>query len=85
MVYGGEEVPELGIILDKVETTYIDEVESKIEKLKFIDAHTIKTSTTHKQPGGLKTGLNLYKYQLDAVSWMKSIENNSEGEHEIDV
>jgi hypothetical protein len=34
--------------------------------------------TAQKQPSGLRAGLNLYKYQLDAISWMKSIEDDEE-------
>lgn len=34
-----------------------------------------KSDIPPKQPEGLRDGLNLYKYQLDAVAWMKSIED----------
>lgn len=36
----------------------------------------MKSDIPAKQPAGLREGLNLYKYQLDAVSWMKSIEED---------
>lgn len=29
-----------------------------------------------KQPSSFREGLHLYKYQLDAVSWMKSVEED---------
>jgi hypothetical protein len=29
---------------------------------------------TQKQPMGLAKSVSLYKYQLDAVNWMKSVE-----------
>ena len=29
-----------------------------------------------KQPSGFREGLNLYQYQLDAVTWMKSVEDD---------
>jgi SNF2 family DNA or RNA helicase len=34
-----------------------------------------KSLTAEKQPDGFK-GIKLYKYQLDAISWMKSVEND---------
>lgn len=35
-----------------------------------------KTSIPQKQPRGFKEGINLFKYQLDALSWMKSVEDD---------
>lgn len=32
---------------------------------------------TQKQPMGLAKSVKLYKYQLDAVNWMKSVEEDS--------
>ncbi len=34
-----------------------------------------KSLTAEKQPEGFK-GIKLYKYQLDAISWMKGVEND---------
>eukprot|EP01127_Copromyxa_protea_P004061 TRINITY_DN1385_c1_g1_i1.p1 TRINITY_DN1385_c1_g1~~TRINITY_DN1385_c1_g1_i1.p1 ORF type:complete len:391 (-),score=99.57 TRINITY_DN1385_c1_g1_i1:71-1243(-) len=36
----------------------------------------VSTSNPEKQPEGLKEGIKLHKYQLDAVSWMKWVENS---------
>ena len=41
-----------------------------------------KSVISQRQPDGLKAGFNLYKYQLDAVSWMKSVEEDADtGNH----
>lgn len=38
-----------------------------------------KSLTVQKQPSGFRPKIQLYKYQLDAVSWMKSVENDPIG------
>ena len=56
-----------------------DEVTAKrLEKMLGNKAVNIpmKNDIPAKQPSNLKDGLLLYKYQLDAVSWMKSIEDD---------
>ena len=42
-----------------------------------------KSLIPQKQPTGLRDGLNLYKYQLDAVAWMKSIEDDVNDEFDF--
>ncbi len=38
-----------------------------------------RSFTAQQQPEGFKDEIKLYKYQLDAISWMKSVELNTEG------
>lgn len=37
-----------------------------------------KMVVTQKQPLGLAKSVKLYKYQLDAVNWMKSVEEDAQ-------
>lgn len=77
MVYNDEPVPAMDVLLIYINKAYAALIDNKIANLSFKDANTPARSTiTQKQPSGFKPGIKLYKYQLDAITWMKSIEDN---------
>lgn len=77
-MYNDQPVPEMDVIIRNVKVEFEKLVDKKIKKLSFGDANIpVKATTTQKQPSGFKPGLKLYKYQLDAITWMKSIEDQN--------
>eukprot|EP00029_Vermamoeba_vermiformis_P009184 TRINITY_DN4500_c0_g1_i2.p1 TRINITY_DN4500_c0_g1~~TRINITY_DN4500_c0_g1_i2.p1 ORF type:complete len:980 (+),score=214.26 TRINITY_DN4500_c0_g1_i2:150-3089(+) len=68
----------LTMIIDRVGAEWrTDMVGYKSQNLDYV-SRPMKSVTAQKQPDGFKTDINLFKYQLDAVTWMKSIENNAD-------
>jgi SNF2 family DNA or RNA helicase len=70
-------VPGMTFIYQLVEYDFADKLttisstkQSSIPKRSF---------TAQQQPEGFKDEIKLYKYQLDAISWMKSVEDNKDG------
>eukprot|EP00029_Vermamoeba_vermiformis_P008911 TRINITY_DN4297_c1_g1_i1.p1 TRINITY_DN4297_c1_g1~~TRINITY_DN4297_c1_g1_i1.p1 ORF type:complete len:1047 (+),score=234.72 TRINITY_DN4297_c1_g1_i1:95-3235(+) len=70
-------IPEVKLIYKLVELDFLQRL-ANISAAKFSSIPR-RSFTAQQQPEGFKDEIKLYKYQLDAISWMKSVEDNKDG------